>query len=209
MATTLADLKRYLETFDLQYQSSKKHNALRIGFCCEPDETTFRDADGDPVVQVIVRVAEKGELVAVLCPQAWNIADCPHRQAVCEAMARLQASTKLIRFDLDDEGHVTPNIEIPLETAPMTADQFLRGIAGVLLAVRQFDPVIRHAMTSGEVDLDLVRDDLPEPPPEVTGLLDLAKEAGGIEGLERLLGGADGGQTRPRGGDDAVPPMQA
>lgn len=214
MATTLAKIKRFLDECDLRYQFNTKLQAVRISFCCEPDETSYRDTDGDPVVQVIVRLAENGELVAVLSPQAWMIADCPHRQAVCEAVARLQARTKLVRFDLDEEGRLTPNVEIPLETARMTAEQLHRGIAGVLFAVRNFDPVIRHAMATGAVDLGLVKEDLPMPPPEVAGLLDLAREAGGIEGLEQLLGGGvggavDGGPTVAPGDDGAIPPTQA
>lgn len=213
MPTTLGKIKRFLDECALRYQANKKHQAVCIGFSCDPDETTYRDADGDPIVQVIVRLAEKGELVAVLSPQTWRVGDCPHREAVFEAILRMQSRTKLVRFDLDDEGCLTPNIEIALETAPMTAEQLFRGVAGVLFAVRQFDPVIQHAMSTGVVDLSLVREDLPTPPPEVSGLLDLAKEAGGIEGLERLLGGADASQsaTEPgtQGGDDAIPPIQA
>jgi hypothetical protein len=90
-------------------------------------------------------------------------------------------------------------IEIPLERAPLCAEQLQRGIAGVLLAIRRFDPVIRHAMETGEVDLDLAREEEPSAPaddehesppvPDVGRILDLANEAGGLDTLDKLLGG--------------------
>jgi hypothetical protein len=79
----------------------------------------------------------------------------------------------------------------------MCAEQLHRTIAGLLVAARQFDPVIRHAMQTGEVDLDLAREDMPEPPADITRILELGDSAGGFDALERLLGDSD------------APPIQA
>ena len=199
MATTFEDLKRFMDESGLKYDTHEEHDVIGIGFGCEPKETTYRDADGDAHVQVIVRLAEQGELVAVCAPRTWNLADCDHRQAVCEAATRVQAQMKLIRFDLDaDNWDLQPNIEVPLEKAPMCAEQLHRAIAGIMLVIRRYDPVIRHAMETGEVDFDLINEEeLPTPPADVTRILDLANEAGGLDALERLLGDSD------------APPIQA
>ena len=199
MATTFDDLKRFMDESELKYESHEEDQVLAIGFGCEPTETTYRDAAGDPHVQVIVRIAEEGELVAVCAPRTWNLADCDHRQAVCEAATLIQAQMKLIRFDLDaDTWDLQPNIEVPLEKAPMCAEQLHRAIAGIMLVIRRYDPVIRHAMETGEVDFDLINEEeLPTPPADVTRILDLANEAGGLDALERLLGDSD------------APPIQA
>ena len=199
MATTFEDLKRFMDESGLKYDTHEEHDVIAIGFGCEPKETTYRDADGDAHVQVIVRLAEQGELVAVFAPGAWNLAECDHRQAVCEAATRVQAQMKLIRFDLDaDNWDLQPNIEVPLEHAPMCAQQLHRAIAGIMLAIRRYDPVFRHAMETGEVDFDLINEEeLPTPPADVTRILDLANEAGGLDALERLLGDSD------------APPIQA
>ena len=197
MSTTLEDVKRFLDESQLKYVTNKDDSAVGIGFSCGDEETTFRDAEGDPHVRVIVKLAEKGEFVAFFVPHAWNVGESPNRAIVCEAAARLQSRTKLIRFDLDEEGYLQPNIEIPLERAPLCAEQVHRALAGILFAVRHFDPVFRHAIEAGEVDLDLVRDDMPEPPPEVMGLLDLAEDAGGLDELDRLLGDGDAPPIEP------------
>ena len=189
MATTFAELIQFIEESGLTYEVHEEHKVIAIGFGCEPTETTYRDADGDPSVQILVRLVEQGELVATFAPSAWMLAECEHRQVVCEAACRIQAQMKLIRFDLDNEGHLRPNIEIPLESAPMCAEQIHRAIAGILLVIRRFDCVIRHAMTTGEIDFGLVRE-APEPPAEITRILDLASEAGGLGEIERLLGGS-------------------
>jgi len=192
MATTFDDLKRFLDDAGLMYDAHDEDHVIAIGFSGDTDDTTYRDKDGDPHVQILVRLVERGELCVAFVPRAWNLADCDHRAAVCEAATRIQAKLKLIRFDLTDEAFLQPNIEIPLEKAPMCAEQLHRAIAGILMAVRQFDPVIRHAMATGEVDLDLAKDDDPaEPPADITRILELGESAGGLEALERLLGDSD------------------
>lgn len=193
MATTIAELTKFLDAAGLNYDAHEEHGAIAVGFRFEPDENTYRDEDGDPHVQIIVRIVEDGEFVVVFAPRAWNVADCDHVAAVCEAVARIQARLKLVRYDLQDDGMLQPNIEIPLEKSPMCAEQLQRAIAGVFLAIRSYDLVIRHAMETGEVDLDRAADD-DDGPPEVadTGALsDLADRAGGLDALEKLLGGSD------------------
>jgi hypothetical protein len=199
MATTFDDLKRFMDESGLKYEPYEEHEVLVVGFGCEPTETSYRDADGDPHVQVIVRIAEQGELVAVFAPRAWNLADCDHRPAVCEVATLIQAQMKLIRFDLDaDTWELQPNIEIPLEKAPMCGQQLHRAVAGVLLAIRRYDPVLRHAMETGEVDFDLIAEEKQTTlPADITRILDLANDAGGLDAIERLLGDSDAPAIEP------------
>jgi hypothetical protein len=187
MATTFETLKEFMNESGLQYDSHDEHNLIAVGFGCEPTETTYRDADGDPHVQLIVRLVEDGEFVVVVAPQAWNLAACDHKQSVCEVIARAQAKLKLARFDLD-ENFLNPNIEIPLEKAPMCCEQLMRAIAGVLLAVRRFDPVIRHAMETGIVDLELAHEEPIGPADNIGQILELGDAAGGLDVITRLLG---------------------
>jgi len=74
--------------------------------------------------------------------------------------------------------------------------------------------VIQHAIRTGEVSMALIDDEKAsvEPVPDVSGLLELAEQAGGIDALEQLLGGLssddddedqgmdDGGQLGRRAG---------
>lgn len=196
MPTNFQELKRFLEEASLTHEADERRGILVLEINCSLDDSTYRDPDGNPRVELHVRIAEKGEFVAVSAPAGWRLAGCPHLPAVCEAAARVQARTKLIRFDLADDGVLRPNCEIPLEAAAMCSRQLYRGIGCVVQAIRRFDPVFRHAMTAGEVDLTLAAAELPrELPGEFRQIIDLATEAGGFDALARLLGGDDPAAT--------------
>ena len=203
MATTLKQIKKFLKASGLRYEAFDEDDVISIGFRCDPEETTFRDADGNACLGVLLRLVESGEFLIVITPTCWNIRDCPHRQAVCEALALISASFKMIRFGLDkDSGEIRPNIELPIEDGELTKRQLQRAIGGVLMVVRQFDRVIRRARDTGVISFDDVESGLhhdePEaeetsPPPrgDIAKLLDLAGQAGGLDAIERLLGGGD------------------
>lgn len=207
MAASFQDLRQFMDASGLSFNADEEAGIIGIGFSGDPEDTTYRDKDGDPCVQLFVQLHEDGEFLSVCAPHAWNLAECGNVPAVCEALARIQSQMKLIRFDLCDDGMLRPNIEIPLEKAPLCVEQLQRGVAGVLLAIRRFDAVIRHAMDTGLVDLELARDDEPTaenapepdapPAPDMGRILDLADEAGGLDALDKLLGG------------DGAPPVEA
>ena len=79
----------------------------------------------------------------------------------------------------------------------MCSNQMHRAICAVLATVREFDPVISHAMETGVVDLSLVHRDRPQPPGDIGQILELGDAAGGLDALEQLLGG------------DGAPPVQS
>lgn len=197
MPTTLDQLTGFLDEFDLNYDSNDDYQAISIGFTLPEDSTSYRDHDGDAHVQLLIRVVEDGELVAVIAPQAWNVASCPHKAAVFEALLAIQARFKLLRFDYDpDDGEIRPNVELPLEDSALTSKQFHRMMHAVIVGLQQLDAVIRHAMETGDVRLELMHkqpteDREPGSNEDLQSLESLARQAGGIEALELLLGGAD------------------
>jgi hypothetical protein len=197
MATTFDDLKRFLDEAGLNYDAHDEHDVVAISFESEPTDTSYRNHRDESQVLIIVRLAEQGEFLAAFAPRAWSLAGCPHRAAVCEAATRVQAQMKLIRFDFDEAQYLQPNVEIPLEEAPLCAAQLHRAITAILVVIRRFDPVFRQAMETGEVDMALVQDDPPEPPAEVTEILDIATAAGGLDAVEKLLGGDDAPAVEP------------
>ncbi len=193
MATTLGDITSFLDNADLRYQINEEHNAVGIGFSLEPDEFSYRDSDGDPHVMLVVEVREGGEFIIASAPCAWNIKACSHQGAVFESLMVFQGRRKAIRFDYDPEdGEIRPNIELPLEDAPLTVNQFSRVIETLMKAIMEADTLVRQAMETGVVDLSLI-DGGPTAAPadglsEMERLQQLADQAGGIEALERLLG---------------------
>lgn len=169
-----------------------RHAIRTGGVRFEPDEFSYRDSDGDPHVRLLVELREKGEFVTASAPCAWNIKDCCHQGAVFESLMAFQGRRKAIRFDYDPEdGEIRPNIELPLEDAPLTITQFGRVIETLMKAIMEADILIRQALETGVVDLSLI-DGGPTAAPadglsEMERLQQLADQAGGIEELEKLL----------------------
>jgi hypothetical protein len=194
MPTTIAEIKGFLDEFDLKYQVDEERDAILIGFDCSNENGTYRDGDGDAYMQVVIRVLEGGDFLAVFVPNAWNIAESVSKPLILEACVSFQMRYKMLRFDYDpDDGEIRPNIELPLEDSALTSRQFHRLIHGVLHGVQRFDRVVRHVIETGEVSCECL-DDAGQASPasdEAARLNDLAESAGGIDELEKLLGGGE------------------
>jgi len=216
MPTSIEQIQTFLDEYSLNYRVDEEHDAILIGFGLNPESTTFRDIDGDPGIQFVIRVLERGEFLAIFTPQAWNVEDCPHKAAVFEAIASIQTQYKMLRFDYDpSDGEIRPNVELPLEDSDLTSRQFHRLMHGMLHGVPRFDRVIRQAIETGKVSFAGLDDEEPAgaPPPQIARLQRLADEAGGIEALERLACGVDeiepaAAETASGGGSCAEHPGQ-
>lgn len=79
MATSIDQIKGFLDEFELKYVEHEEEPAIAISFASEPHETAYRDTDGDPCLQMVIAVFERGEFVAVFAPEAWNIRECEHK----------------------------------------------------------------------------------------------------------------------------------
>lgn len=194
MATNLAQLRTFLDEYDLKYQANEENQVILIGFGLDPERTTFRDEDGDAFLRLVIRIHEEGEFISVFAPAAWNIEENLYKAAVFEAIASIQMKYKMLRFDYDPaDGEIRPNIELPLEDSDLTSRQFHRLIHGVMHGVCRFDRVIRRAMETGDVSFDDLEDEPQpaEPADETARLEELADRAGGIDALEKLLGGGE------------------
>ena len=199
LATSIDEIKGFLDEFDLKYNVHDEEPVIVIAFRLEPGDTAYRDKDGDPCLQMVIRVLEDGEFLALFAPQAWNMCDCDHKAAVFEVLSSIQMRYKMIRFDYDPEdGEIRPNIELPLEDAELTSRLFHRLVHAVMHGVKRFAPVIQHAMRTGEVSMALVDNEKPsdDPPHDISGLLELVEQAGGIDALESLLGGLSGDEDQ-------------
>jgi hypothetical protein len=108
---------------------------------------------------------------------------------VLGVLPALQGRYKMLRFDHDpQDGEVQPNVELALEDASLTSDQFHRAVQAVLRGIQRFDPVIRRAMQTGEVSLEIL-DDRPQRTSSARRLAELEEEAGGSEELARVISG--------------------
>lgn len=195
MATTMAQIASILDDVDLNYVTDDDSDSILLGFGIDPEMATYRDKDGDPHLRVVVAVAEKGEFLNVFAPFAWSLDGCEHKAAVFEAFTLIQSRYKMLRFDYDPaDGEVRPNVELPLEDATLTATQFHRVMHALIDGIGRFDPVIRKAMETGTVSLDLASRPCagpsdPTTPGDIDSLLRLIDETDGLDALEDLAGG--------------------
>lgn len=207
MAMTLSDLKELLDGLELRYQLAAEHDLIMVGFSSDPDDSVYRDRDGDPSVALALRLSEgDGEFLSVFAPMAWVLGQTPHLPAVCEALVAIQSRFKMVKFDIA-QGMIFPNVELPLEDGRLTGEQLQRVIGALLQVLEKFHVVVRRAIDTGVISFDDVKDEdedeegpadepAASPPGDIGSLLRLVEEAGGMDGggieaLERLLGGGD------------------
>lgn len=196
MATTLSEITSLLDDAELRYQLNEDQQAIALGFEIDPDSTGFRDSEGDPNVLLVIEIKEDGEFLSICAPYAWTVQDCPHQRAVFESLVLYQARCKMIRFDYDPkDGEIRPNVELPLEDALLTAKQFHRVLGVMLQAIKDAHAIVSHAMETGVADPSLIGGGqaaaATAADPEIEKLRQLAAQAGGVEELEKLLGGND------------------
>lgn len=198
MATTIGEVRAILDASGLKYVADEESSSILIGFKLDASRTTYRDRDGDADLAIVIVVAEDGEFLALFAPECWSVAGCEHRAAVFEAVPLIQSQYKMLRFDYDPEdGELRPNIEIPLEDSAITTNQFHRAMHGLIHGIMRFDSVLRHAMETGDVRIDLATspDDGDHDPasnfPGASfsgGMAEFFEQCGGIDALERLIG---------------------
>ena len=116
MATSIEQVKGFLDEHDLNYAVDAERDAIVLGFNIDPEASTYRDEDDDPYIRLVVRVLEGGEFVTVFSPNAWNIDGCVYKAAVLEALVAIQMQYKLLRFDYDmNDGEIRRELGIDPE----------------------------------------------------------------------------------------------
>lgn len=209
MAITLNELKERIESLDLRCQKAGKLKAIIVGFRLGED-STYRDRDGDACLAIIFRLAEDGEFLSAFVPGCWRLGETLHQAAVREVLLMVQSRFKFIRFDLAEDT-IVANVEVAIEDGTLTARQVQRMIGVLVQVIEKYDVAVRRAIETGEAsvvdaeiaptsaaDEDKSEEEISSnPPPKgLARLLDLMEEAGGLDGggieaLERLLGGDD------------------
>ena len=208
MAMTMSDLQELLDELELRYHVVADHDVIMVGFSSDPDDSSYRDRDGDPSIALALRLSEgPGEFLSVFAPMAWVLGQTAHLPAVRETLIAIQSRFKMVKFDIA-QGMIFPNVELPLEDGRLTGNQLQRVIGALLQVLEKFHVVVRRAIDTGVVSFDDVQEekadaeeaqaDGPASPAavDIGRLLELVDEAGGMDGggidaLERLLGGGD------------------
>ncbi|MDP9177346.1 MAG: YbjN domain-containing protein [Gemmatimonadota bacterium] len=147
MATSLAEVSKLLQSAGIEFRPHEGDSLLI------PAETrTYKDADGDQILFLVLQVLEGGEYLQLFCPMAFKV-EGPHVDVFLKACAIVQWRTKLIQFEYDPrDGEIRPTIELPLEDSKVTARQLLRCVRGMVMLMDTYYPVLDRARTEGIID---------------------------------------------------------
>ena len=191
MAMTLSELGMLLTPEPMSFVEEKDKNDPEKNYYHRYHGTeVYIDNDGDKSCFLIVDLCDKGEFVLIISPDLYNLKECATRAAVFEAVLAIGYDTKSVNFEYNAEsGELRATVEFPIGENRLTASQIKSCLILLLGVIDSADPVIRHAMKTGLVDLE--RGEKNEVDSDKKELNDLLKKAGGIEGLRKLAAEAE------------------
>jgi len=141
MSTTLETLINFLDLDGYRYTQNPAQPTLWL----PPQASTL------PTHTIQLDLSEDGELLRFTVPQLLNLADCPHRDVVLEALLSFSYRLKMLRFEYDPtDGEVRASIELPLEDVALTQRQFQRCLRGLVdLVGQRVLPPIQEMLVTG------------------------------------------------------------
>ena len=191
MAMTLSELGMLLTPEPMSFVEAKdKENPGENYYHRYHGTEIYVDEDGDKSCFLIVDLCDKGEFVLIVSPDLYNLKECSNRAAVFEAVLAIGYDTKSVNFEYNAEsGELRATVEFPIGENRLTESQIKSCLILLLGVIDSADPVIRHAMKTGLVDLEC--GEKIEEDSDKKELNDLLKKAGGIEGLRKLAAEAE------------------
>ena len=193
MAMTLSELGILLtpKPMSFEFKSKNEETSADSKYYYRKHGTeVYIDEDGDKSCFLVVDLCNNGECILILSPELYNLKKCENRAAVFEAVLAIGYDTKSVNFEYNEEsGELRATVEFPIGENRLTASQIKSCLLLLLGVIDSADPVIRHAMKTGLVDLEC--GEKIEEDSDKKELNDLLKKAGGIEGLRKLAAEAE------------------
>ena len=151
MPVTIETIKQHLTTLGLKFGvSNSDPNSVGFGI----DTENYLDAEGRKRIFVICGVFDEGTYLEVFCPNVANLATCRFKSAALAAMAEICWRTKHAQLEYDpSDGEVKISADMPVCDSVVTAEQLLALMGNVVTVMDEYQPVIRHAMETGQVDM--------------------------------------------------------
>jgi hypothetical protein len=181
MATTYEAIQGFLKNNDCGYHYDTERELLLTAF----RTSNYLNEDGEQGIAIIIKLEENGEFLKVFAPSVYRCQDSPNQLSVFFALLHICWQTKMLQYEYDPtDGEVRATIEFPLEDATLTEKQFMRILFSLVEMIDRYDPIIRKALETGEVDFQLLVPDLHR---ELADLFSAMSSTGGIDELRRIL----------------------
>jgi hypothetical protein len=193
MATTYDTIRTFLDGPGCAYQFDEEQQVLVTGFKTE----NYVSPAGEKGIPVIIKLEENGEFLKVFSPAVYHVPADQNQLGVFLVLLHICWRTKMLQYEYDPtDGEIRAMIEFPLEDAELTERQFMRIVFSLVELVDRYDPVIRRAIETGEVDFHELAPDLGE---QLASLFrTMAQGGGSIDELRRMIEEARAGQARTR-----------
>lgn len=147
MATKLEAIGELLTGAGLQIHVDEAKARIETGYRM----TDYLDPEGQPLLGILIGVAEGGEFIRIVAPFCYLCRKSDHFPAVLEACNHATRMFKRIRFELDtDDGEVRAEVNLPLEDAALTQRQLVRILTVFPEALNSFDAKFRDAIENGK-----------------------------------------------------------
>lgn len=156
MAITTQELEEYLEESGLKYDVHESGDLIVL-FGTE----RYTAANNRNLILIVVSLSENGEFIKFFAPSAYDASDAANPLALYQSLLMIQWKIKMVDFELDvNDGEIRPTIDFPLEDGTISFIAFERCIRTLPRVLDDFDEIIRHAISFGEVHENLYSEDL-------------------------------------------------
>lgn len=189
MPITLSEVAKHLDAIGWNYTVFEDRSQIGLVF----DSAHYADRDGVKQVRGLIHLEAEGQYLRVVLPAAYNLKDCKFKGSVLAVFGEVAFHTRGLQCEYDStDGEVRYVVDSWVLDNTLTRQQLEIMVRAAFQFLEEFDPVVRHAMSTGKVDFGLAvkadeqqSDGSPAPlPPEIE---ELVRRAGGIEGLREAV----------------------
>jgi hypothetical protein len=151
MPVTIETIQQHLKTLEIEFGVSESDpNSVGFGI----NTQNFVNHEGEKRIFVICEVSKDLDYLEVYCPLVEDLSKCRFKSAALAAMAEICYRTKHAQLEYDPaDGEVRIAADMPVCDSVVTAEQLLCLIRNVVTMMDVYQPVIRHAMETGQVDM--------------------------------------------------------
>lgn len=149
MPTSITEIKGFLDEEGLHYQHVEDELCISTGFLTE----NYINKNGNNQIPFKINCEENGELIRIV---AYNVFELPlklnakERAMVLQTLAQVNWTSKLVSFDWDsNDGEIRASVLLPLEDAPLTRKQLIRGVSSLVGIVDEYSSDICRALHQG------------------------------------------------------------
>jgi hypothetical protein len=149
MATSIQEIKGFLDEEKLQYDHDEGDIYIRTGFRTDH----YENKDGRKSLRIIIELVENGQFIKFMAPHAYVMpkqASSFHKMALFQTLLQISWQTKMVQFEYDpDDGEIRANIEFPLMDAQLTRAQMSRCLMALANIIDDHHLQITDAINSG------------------------------------------------------------